>query len=121
MNPENLTLTDSLVLSLIFITFVFFVLLAISFLVDGTAFFANRKKKREIEEPDSKKTQGAKSSSGSSPTSSAIHPHTIAAISAAIQAYAGEDVRLIVRNIQRESSALTGWEAASIEESLKRS
>ncbi len=50
-----------------------------------------------------------------------LSPQIIAVLTAAVQAYAGEDAKLVVRRIRRESSRLTGWEAAAIEEPLRRS
>jgi len=50
-----------------------------------------------------------------------MNPKKIAALSAAIQAYAGDDVKLVVRRVYRESAGLSGWEAAGMEESLRRS
>ncbi|HPY64544.1 MAG TPA: OadG family protein [Bacillota bacterium] len=120
MVPDNMTVPGSVVLSIIYMIFTFIVLLAISYLVDITAFFLNRKKGKN------KKDSGSDEPKGSVPPSSddrgaRLSPLKIAAITAAVQAYAGDGATLVVRRIHRESSGLTGWEAAGIRESLRRS
>ncbi len=118
MTPDNLTVIDSVVLSIIYMLFVFVVLLAISYLVDITAFFTNRKKNKKDSGTDEPKSSTSPSSDASGTGLSSVK---IAAITAAVQVYAGGDAALVIRRIHRESSGLTGWEAAAIEESLRRS
>ncbi len=120
MTPDNITVIDSVVLSIIYMVFVFIVLLAISYLVDITAFFVNRKTKKNKKDSDSPELKETELLATDAPETK-LSSVKIAALSAAIQAYAGDDVTLVVRRIYRESAGSTGWEAAAIEESLRRS
>ena len=53
MTPDNMTLVGSVVLSIIYMVFVFIVLLVISYLVDITAFILKRKQRKSKEDSSS--------------------------------------------------------------------
>jgi sodium pump decarboxylase gamma subunit len=120
MTPDNMTLVGSVVLSIIYMVFVFIVLLMISYLVDITALILNRKERKSKKDSNESEPQVSELSA-SNGTDVRMSPKKIAALSAAIQTYAGDDVKLVVRRVYRESAGLSGWEAAGIEESLRRS
>jgi ABC-type multidrug transport system fused ATPase/permease subunit len=120
MTPDNMTLVGSVVLSIIYMVFVFIVLLVISYLVDITAFILKRKQRKSKEDSSSSDLKVSEFSI-SDASDMKMNPKKIAVLSAAIQAYAGDDVKLVVRRVYRESAGLSGWEAAGMEESLRRS
>jgi hypothetical protein len=127
---NNLTFTDTLLISLFSMLVVFFVLLSISYLVDITAWFTGRKsKKKDKDKPDGgssgvtlkKEASPEVSPPISSRTSGRADAHTLAIIMAAIKAYEQDGQTLSVRKIARSGQVLSGWEQASIQSALRRS
>ncbi|NMA17290.1 MAG: hypothetical protein GX939_00765 [Clostridiaceae bacterium] len=129
---NNLTFTDTLLISLFSMLVVFFVLLCISYLVDITAFFVNRKSKKKNKDElgdgagssgqSLKKEVKAEAASPSSQTSRRADARTLAIIMAAIKAYEQDGQTLSVRKIVRSGQVLSGWEQASIQgAALRRS
>jgi hypothetical protein len=111
---------------------VFVVLLAISYMVDITAFLTSRKsKKKDKDEPGSgsgssgqslkKDAKPVDSSPSSSQTSGRADARTLAIIMAAIKAYEQDGQTLSVRKIVRSGQVLSGWEQASVQSALWRS
>lgn len=127
---NNLTFMDTLMISLFSMLVVFFVLLAISYMVDITALLTGRKaKKKDKDEPDGgsglssqslKNEVKAEATSPSSQTSRRADARTLAIIMAAIKAYEQDGQPLAVRKIVRSGQVLSGWEQASIQGAIRR-
>ncbi len=116
MDFNNLSLGSGLLLSLFSMAVVFVVLLAITLLVDGTAFFLKSKKKKEdpakiLNQPDTTDRTGGET----------CQPQLAALMAAAVAAYAGDDTRFVVKRIRRQETGLSGWESAGIQEGFRRS
>lgn len=114
MDFNNLTLGMGLLLSLFSMAVVFAVLLAITYLVDGTAFLIKRKEKKE-----------SRPGSGSLPeaedrTEEEVPPLLAALVTAAVSAYASEGTRLVIRRIKGQESGISGWESAGMQDGLRR-
>ncbi|NLA95830.1 MAG: OadG family protein [Clostridiaceae bacterium] len=115
MDFNNLSLGMGLLLSLFSMVVVFIVLLAITYLVDGTAFLLKIKDKKEdrtkIENQGDEKTRAAEQ---------AIQPQLAALVAAAVSAYAGEDTHFVIRRIKRQEPGLSGWESAGLQDGFRR-
>lgn len=115
MDFNNLTLGMGLLLSLFSMAVVFSVLLAITYLVDGTAFLIRRKEKKE-NRPES----GGLPEAGDR-AEEEVPPLLAALVTAAVSAYAtSEGTRLVIRRIKGQESGLSGWESAGMQDGLRR-
>lgn len=118
MDFQNLTFGNSLLVSAFSILIVFLVLLCISYLVDGTAFFANRKKRGKELLASGDAAQD--NSSEDAESQNEVDMKTAAIIMAAITAYSQSDTRFVIRKIERREATLSDWEAAGIRDTLRR-
>ena len=114
MDFNNLSIMDGLLISIFSMLIVFAVLLAISYLVDITAFNSNFKPKKQIEssveDPEPRldlPEEGADS-------------RTLAVIMAALSAMGGEESRFIIRKIESQEAPLSEWEAAGLRDNTHR-
>ncbi len=112
MDWTNLSLGRGLLISLFSLLVVFVVLIVISYLVDGTAFLSNRKKRRVNEK--------ANPAPGPEATAEVLDPQRAAAITAVIAALAHSGSRLVIRKIEKPAASLTGWKATALQEQLRR-
>lgn len=110
MDFHNLTFAGGLVVSAFAMLIVFGVLVSISYLIDGTAFLVNRKKKVKEEEQEALPR----------PQETALDSRTAAIITAAVTAYLGSGTSFTIRSIERRKAQLSDWEAAGIRDSVRR-
>ncbi len=113
MDFQNMTFGSGLLVSAFCMLIVFTVLVCIAYLVDITAFLANRKAKKLEKElpvlpvnPD--------------PETEEVDSKLVAVAMAALSAYSGSDTRFIIRKIDRQKAPLSDWEAAGLRDSVRR-
>ena len=113
MDFTNMSFSQGLLISGFSILIVFLVLVSISYLVDLTAFFVNRKKKV-------KEMPGG----GDSPEVEILEPakdqRTVAIVMAALASMQSPDSAFVIRHIHRQKAPLSDWEAAALRESSRR-
>ncbi|NLB28392.1 MAG: OadG family protein [Clostridiaceae bacterium] len=115
MDFNNLSLGMGLLLSLFSMAVVFLVLLAITYLIDGTAFLLRIKERKE----DRTKAE-SRPEEKSRAAEEAIQPRLAALVAAAVSAYADEGTSFVIRKIKRQEAGLSGWESAGMQDGFRR-
>ncbi|HZK42094.1 MAG TPA: OadG family protein [Clostridia bacterium] len=112
MDFTNMSFSQGLLISGFSILIVFLVLVSISYLVDLTAFFVNRKKKVK------------EKAGGGTPQPEILEPvsdqRTVAIVMAALASMQSPDSAFVIRHIHRQKAPLSDWEAAALRESSRR-